>query len=162
MIQIKIIVFSDSHGDAQTMEKVLNQSSEVDMVIHTGDGHSEFLKLKEKFPDIEMFGVSGNNDWRHKAPNNITLNVEDKKILVTHGHKYGVKSALTRLYFKALEENADLVLYGHTHCPALEDVNGIVFVNPGSIGYTVSRVLTYAIINIEYGRIKPIICYFGE
>jgi predicted phosphodiesterase len=42
---------------------------------------------------------------------------------------------------------ADTVLFGHAHVPSLENIQGILFVNPGSIGRPRSRIgASFAII----------------
>ena len=53
-------------------------------------------------------------------------------ILLTHGHGYSVKSSLLPLRRRALELDVQLVLYGHTHLPALSEEEGVLFCNPGS------------------------------
>ena len=49
-----------------------------------------------------------------------------------HGHGYSVKSSLLPLRRRALELDVQLVLYGHTHLPALSEEEGVLFCNPGS------------------------------
>jgi len=56
------------------------------------------------------------------------------KILCCHGHKYGVKSTLTRLAAHAKELGCDVALYGHTHRANSEIVDGVLCLNPGSLG----------------------------
>ena len=55
-----------------------------------------------------------------------------RAILLTHGHGYSVKSSLLPLRRRALELDVQLVLYGHTHLPALSEEEGVLFCNPGS------------------------------
>ena len=74
------------------------------------------------------------------------LNLEGHRILLTHGHRYGVKNGLGGLLNRAAQEGADIVLFGHTHQPMTETVpSGTVLggvtidrpirlFNPGSIG----------------------------
>lgn len=47
-------------------------------------------------------------------------------IFVTHGHKFNIKN-LPPL------KKGDVLLHGHTHVPACEDVGGITYINPGSV-----------------------------
>ncbi len=53
---------------------------------------------------------------------------------------------------------ADIVLYGHTHMPSIEEANGILFINPGSMK-TCMESQTMAILHIEKGEAKAEICY---
>ena len=49
---------------------------------------------------------------------------------------------------KAKEEKADICIYGHTHSKALEEIDGITVINPG----TARR--SYAVLTIEKDHIK--------
>lgn len=58
---------------------------------------------------------------------------------------------------KALsEEKVDLVLSAHTHVPADFTRNGIRFINPGAVGYSLDGDVraSYALVNIEEGMIS--------
>ena len=52
---------------------------------------------------------------------------------MTHGHLYNVIFGMDRLYYLAKENNCNLVLYGHTHIQKMEEHDGIIFLNPGSV-----------------------------
>ena len=56
-----------------------------------------------------------------------------KKILLTHGHLYDVRTTFERLVHLALELGCDYVLYGHTHIQRIDVVDGITLINPGSL-----------------------------
>ena len=63
-----------------------------------------------------------------------------------HGHKYNVKSSLLALKYKGMEKNADIILFGHTHVPYIDDTDGIIMLNPGSVS-------TYGIIEINESEV---------
>ena len=72
-----------------------------------------------------------------------------------------MKDGINALYYKGLEIGADIVLFGHTHCPQIVRVDEMVLLNPGSVfrqGNT--RQPTYGIIEITNGNIKPVIVEF--
>ena len=77
--------------------------------------------------------VPGNNDYAPHLEKDKIVNVANHRILLTHGHKYGVYYGLYGLYDKAKEYNCDVVLYGHTHIPKINYMDDISFANPGSI-----------------------------
>ena len=60
------------------------------------------------------------------------------RFFATHGHLYGVKHdpIYRDLCEAALETDADVVLFGHTHEPFRDRTMGMVLLNPGSIGPT--------------------------
>ena len=51
---------------------------------------------------------------------------EGKSILATHGHHY-CDTNLPPM------EEGDILLCGHTHVPAMKNVEGIIYINPGSV-----------------------------
>ena len=69
-------------------------------------------------------------------------------ILLTHGHRFGVKSGLEGLLALAGERGLDLICFGHTHQPLIHREKGCLFLNPGSMGYGSEH---YAILTLEAG-----------
>ena len=51
---------------------------------------------------------------------------------MVHGHLHNVYFDIFKLYLLAVEQQADYVLYGHTHSQYLEEYEGITFINPGA------------------------------
>ena len=48
-----------------------------------------------------------------------------------------VSTSLYKLTLRAKELGANVVFYGHTHIPLIEEIDGIKLVNPGAMnGYT--------------------------
>jgi len=129
------LVLSDTHGDLYTVKKIIARYPQIDGVIHLGDYYRDAKNIKLHYSDLDVIMVPGNCDFVYDVPSDKVLEVEGKRILLTHGHSYNVKSGIERLERKAVKENIDLVLFGHTHCPLQEYRSNITFVNPGSIGY---------------------------
>ena len=148
----KILILSDSHGNITNMKKAV-RLEKPDMVIHLGDHFSDAEELEKKYPSIPVEAVKGNCDSCLK-PSEKLLELEGKKIFICHGHDYRVKSDLLTLEYAALEKEADVVCFGHTHIPLYEQSGRLHIVNPGSIGAV--RTLTgasYALMIIENGEI---------
>jgi putative phosphoesterase len=129
---MNILVLSDSHGDIDVMASLVRRVRPQE-VLHLGDHFSDMVKLHLRFPEIPMQGVRGNCD-APGSPERLRLTMEGVTMLLVHGHRQGVKEDLERLYFTALEAEADLVLFGHTHRPLMEREGNVTFLNPGSIG----------------------------
>jgi uncharacterized protein len=128
---VRIGVVSDSHGELYMLDKALSLMEDIDLIIHLGDHYNDIIKINEKYKnDIEY--VVGNNDYKGGAEYDKTIVIAGKRIFMTHGHKYNVSLGLNKLYFKGLEENADIVLYGHTHVQHIERSSSTLFLNPGS------------------------------
>lgn len=56
-------------------------------------------------------------------------------VWVTHGHTYYVSMGNERIKQEARERGVDVVMFGHTHRPYLEETDDLVALNPGSISY---------------------------
>jgi putative phosphoesterase len=125
-------VISDTHGDIAIAEKVIQEMAGVDLIIHLGDHYEDGIKLKEK-TGIPLIAIRGNCDGYFPGEDEMVYQVDGHKILLIHGHQYGVKSDLNRLYFRALELGCDLALYGHTHTPVNMTFGNVMILNPGSL-----------------------------
>lgn len=130
---MKIIVFSDSHRDVDTMIIATNYEKP-DMIIHLGDYVGDALKLRQAFPDIDVHMVKGNGDFTTQCKNEDTIIINDKKLLLSHGHRFGVKMGLSRIVTYGLYSEADIILFGHTHLPYLEQYEDAWVMNPGRGG----------------------------
>ena len=51
---------------------------------------------------------------------------------MTHGHRYGVKSGYLRAIYAAREQQADLLLFGHTHYAECFQEGPLWVLNPGA------------------------------
>ena len=145
-----LLVLSDSHGRPDLIEEAIRRVRP-DGILFAGDGLRDLTRVELPCP---LWAVSGNCDWL-SAPLIISGNafepqteelvtVEGIRILLTHGHKYGVKSGPTAAAYRALELGADILVYGHTHVPVeyrlppaeggSEERKPLILFNPGSIG----------------------------
>ena len=143
VILMKFVVISDTHGFINNAVKFI-EKEKPDYVIHLGDTVADCEDLENIFPRQKFIFVKGNNDFWTKSslfPDERIFTLCNKKFLVCHGHKYHVKSGLFALKKKALDENADIVLYGHTHVKFIE-TGDMLIMNPGSH-------MTYGLIQIE-------------
>lgn len=149
------LVISDTHGDFFTAQRIIAQYSQIDGVIHLGDYLKDALILKKYFPQYEHILVPGNCDYASDFPAEKVLEAEGKKVWLTHGHNYSVKSGTGRLESKAIREGYDAVLFGHTHIPCLKRVSTLLLLNPGSLSQP--RGLsgpTYALLEVSKGDIQ--------
>lgn len=147
---MKILLFSDSHGFIKNMIKVIEDNSDANMIIHLGDYVRDVIRTQELYPLIDFSYVRGNNDFISNVPRERIINIQGKKIFITHGHDYGVKNGYERIIQRAQLLNVDLVFFGHTH-RAKELIDGNrVFVNPGSISVPIGLARpSYCIIEID-------------
>jgi len=129
----KILVVSDTHGRRDALQRCIDISSPFDIIIHCGDGVKDLRGAD--IPDKSViFAVAGNTDIYSSPDEETTLIecIEGKKVLITHGHLYNVKSGLIPLSKYAGEIKADVVFFGHTHQNYLSINNPVLF-NPGDL-----------------------------
>lgn len=127
----RIGITSDTHGDIAGAVKAMKELGDLDFIIHLGDYAEDGMAI-EKSLGMEVIGVKGNCDFHSNLPEDRVLSIGDKKVFVTHGHRYDVKWNYHKLFYKGLEVEADVVLFGHTHVATRFVEEGILVMNPGS------------------------------
>lgn len=146
---MKILVLSDSHGCTEYMEQAVRWEKP-DCVIHLGDHAADAEQLQRLHPMMPMIRVRGNCDFSDFDEHESREAVYDGvRILAVHGHRYGVKSGLLRLFMAAKEKTVHVALFGHTHCAYCEKKDGIWLMNPGACGGFGRR--SYGIVEIAGG-----------
>ena len=150
---MKIGVLSDSHSRHSALRGLIALGP-IDMLFHLGDHCSDLSE--EAVGKIPFYRVRGNCDFSGSIPYFLTLDLGGRRFFLTHGHLLGVKTGVGRLICKAKEIGADAVLFGHTHMPMQENEQGILLLNPGSVGLPRGgRPASAAILHIENGQIFP-------
>ncbi len=147
-MSLTITVISDSHGHPGNISEVMARQEKVckpGYVLFLGDGVADLDRCD--LPDgCTLLAVQGNCDAvdsGYPAVRVVPLGIY--RILMMHGHTCAVKHGLSSAVAMAVRENADLLLYGHTHQPdaqilrAGSEYCGLTFpkplyiFNPGSI-----------------------------
>ena len=142
-----IFAFSDLH-ERPLSPRLVSVAEESDLVFFLGDGAARIgeLALLKGF-----YGVKGNCDCL-PLPEELVLEEEGVRMLLAHGHRYGVKSDLLSLSLRAEELGCKLVFFGHTHIPEIIERDGVTFVNPGSVTHPAFGEPTYAYTCLTNGR----------
>lgn len=145
---MRIIVFSDSHNNFFKLKQAVEQQKDADLFLHLGDGEREFDDIVCCFPQKRFLSVRGNCDWATDKKTEDLVVCMGKRIFFTHGHLYGVKRDTSRLLNRALELNADICCFGHTHIAVSTYESGVYIFNPGSIARPAAGLPSYGIIDI--------------
>ncbi len=153
---MRILVVSDSHRRWKTLQDAIKSQPKAELILFLGDGVTEAEELsRDLLPHQSMIMVRGNNDWCCSEPMERQIWAGDTKILMMHGHtrmvKYGIGSALQA----AQDCGAKILLFGHTHMPLCDYVNGIYVINPGALSTPMNGFPTYAIIDVVPQGILP-------
>ena len=131
---MKILVVSDTHGHSRELLEVLRRVKPVDALIHCGDveGQENYIRQMAECP---CYIVRGNNDFFTELPREEIFQLGGYQIMVTHGHTYGVSIETAMLEEEARSRGVQVVMFGHTHRPFLEQKEGLTLLNPGSLSY---------------------------
>ena len=149
---MKVLVVSDSHGNVENICRAV-ELEQPRMLLHLGDGWRDAELVAQRFPELPLEKVPGNCDFRHQDAAVRLMTIREKAVMLCHGHTLGVKSNLSILLREALERGAYVALFGHTHQPFVDIRNGVVMLNPGSIGDY--RRPTYGTLTFENGKCIP-------
>lgn len=163
-----LLVLSDSHGRPDHVEEAIRRVRP-DGILFAGDGLRDLTRVGDL--PCPLWAVSGNCDWSPslivngrsvEAREEELITVEGVRILLIHGHKYGVKGNLLPATYRAMEREADVSVFGHTHTPVElhllpHDERSLIPVqkpltlfNPGSIGSTEA---SFGTITIRGGKV---------
>ncbi len=160
---MRILIVSDTHKAHGNLERALEKEGPLDMLIHLGDveGKADYIEAVAGCP-VHM--VSGNNDFFSDLPWEEEFFIGDHHVFITHGHGYFVGMNEDRLKAEARGRGADIVMYGHTHMPALTVEPDLITLNPGSISYhrQKGRKPSYILMEVDQdGKVSCEIRYLG-
>ena len=120
----RVAIISDTHGLLR--EEVINYLKTCDYIVHGGDINTEDVlnKLKDIAP---LYVVRGNNDkgeWAEKLPKELYIEIGNIRFYMVHNKK-DISSKLKPI---------DVIIFGHSHKYFCENIEDILWLNPGSCG----------------------------
>jgi uncharacterized protein len=123
---LRVGVISDTHGllrpEATAFLRGCNH------IVHGGDVGSENV-LRELSLIAPITAVRGNNDqgpWARALPETELVQFGEVFVYVIHD--------LAQLDIEPQAAGVAVVVSGHSHQPAIQERNGVLYVNPGSAG----------------------------
>lgn len=144
---MKVLVISDIHGSSYYAEKIkeIVEKENPEKIVLLGDlyYHGPRNDLSQEYAPMEvakilnslkdkLMVVRGNCDAEvdemiseFKFEEHILTNINGKNIYFTHGHKYNIENIPY--------EDFDILIYGHIHQGFIQEKEGYLFANPGSI-----------------------------
>lgn len=154
-----VLAISDTHGNSEELEAIIRAfCADCDALVFMGDGVSDLLSclekatedkdLQELLPPVIAF-VRGNGDSDFyfinkveddnvaqvavQVPDRQMLKIAGRNLLFMHGHRHGVDLGTETLVAAVEPMDADMIFFGHTHRPFLEESNASLLLNPGSV-----------------------------
>lgn len=144
---MKVLVISDIHGSSYYAEKIkeIVARENPDKIILLGDlyYHGPRNDLTQEYAPMKvaeilnslkdkLLVVKGNCDAEvdemisdFKFEDHLLLDINGKKIYFTHGHRYNIEVIPY--------EDFEVLIYGHIHQGFIQEKEGYLFANPGSI-----------------------------
>ena len=144
---MKVLVFSDIHGSSYYANKIkeIVDKENPEKIILLGDiyYHGPRNDLSQEYAPMKvaevlnglkdkLLVVKGNCDAEvdemiseFKFEDHLLLNINGKNIYFTHGHKYNIEVIPY--------EDFEILIYGHIHQGFIQEKEGYIFANPGSI-----------------------------
>jgi putative phosphoesterase len=126
--------------------------------------HSEF-----DFPDpvsevinwtIKELSVE-NKEFIDQLPDKLQLEIDGNVIQIVHGSpfntdKYIYPTDISLELIEKLDKSVDILVWGHTHYPIITKINGVLLLNPGSVGQPRDGDwrTSYAIFDTQTGNIE--------
>lgn len=127
---MRIGIIADTHGVIHP--RITDVFASVDHIVHAGDiGGAHVLKALRAIAPV--VSVDGNNDGESTGEEIRRIILGDVRILLTHilprPHRLDarVRDSLKKM-------PAELVVFGHSHLPHNEVVDGVRYFNPASAG----------------------------
>lgn len=150
---MKVLIVSDTHGRHGNLDRILEAEKNLDMLVHLGDveGGEAYL---DAVVDCEKHMVRGNNDFFSDLPREEEFYIGKYKAFITHGHGYYVSLNSEYIKEEGRARKADIVMFGHTHRPYLEQEEDIILLNPGSVSFPrqEGRKGSYMILELDEGE----------
>jgi uncharacterized protein len=135
---MKIAVISDSHGHTDLVARLTDRLTRagIDTAIHLGDDYDDASPLLTAgFEVLRVPGVYSEYYQNPDIPNRLAVELGGLKILLTHSDRPHENDRPEDGDPSRVAEQArpDLVLFGHSHLPTLEDRQGRLWMNPGHL-----------------------------
>ncbi len=136
-----VLVMSDTHGNYDLLQHVLDSNILADVIIHLGDNYEDLDQCVFNRRGREVYRVPGifHPNYRDDSlPHQMEIIIEDKKLLIAHSQD-------------DIRGFGDVILFGHTHNWEISNsINGVCF-NPGHLRAPVDkrRIATYGILEVS-------------
>jgi putative phosphoesterase len=103
----------------------------VGLILHAGDvGHPSVLEsLEQVAPTVAVRGNADPLDLIETLPDRVWIESGSRTVLLLHGHhgKTALKAARA-----AASPDIDLIVFGHSHKPLIDQEGSTILFNPGS------------------------------
>ena len=154
---MKIGIISDTHDYLPNIRKAIDifNGMNVDIVVHCGDFVSLFVIKEFERLNARIVATYGNNDgertklkeWlkelneENEIDDYLSFEADGLKFFVLHGTNGEILDAVVKC------GDYDVVIYGHTHERAFEEIDNVLVINPGECCGYLTDVATIGILD---------------
>jgi len=161
---VKVGIVSDLHCNVQGLDLALRAMGDVDELLCLGDSIFEYQFSNEVVARLKDRGahiIQGNHEEVFLGPAGVRarerpgidpallgflaeqparryLELGGRRLLLVHSTPWEPRGEYVHPHSSRLERfaevDADIVLYGHTHCQVVKRVGSVLVINPGSAG----------------------------
>jgi putative phosphoesterase len=129
-------VVSDTHGNIQGMRRLAEvlKAKGVSTLLHVGDDYRDLKTLMQA--GLEVIGVPGVYCREYgdaRIPNRLVVELNGVKLLLSHTAGRHRHDGSADPDPEILARQVQIVLFGHTHAPTLEERQGVLWLNPGHL-----------------------------
>jgi len=159
----KMLVISDTHGSLSALKTVMNWAKDrmppndtICDAVFLGDGASDLRPAADATGFYSNWKiVRGNNDYEPVIQDNAVFDFCDYRFYICHGHRHSLYGEYHTLISAGRSNDANIVMFGHTHVPLFKKEGGLLLVNPGSVGRPRSKIgPTFAVIECTNEQLK--------
>jgi len=142
MTRRRIGVISDTHSLLRP--ETMRTLDGVELIIHAGDVDTPAVlqALRALAPVAAVRGNADKGEWANGLPMTAALTTDEVSVYVLHN--------LCDLDLMPEAAGFRVVVSGHSHRPAIQERNGVLFLNPGSAGRRRFRLpVSMALLNVQ-------------
>ncbi len=153
----RVILLSDTHipkVGPSLPEGLTEGFRGADLILHAGDliEISVLDGLRSLAPTKAVVGNMDLPEVTSVLPDKVVVEVEGRLVGLIHG--WGPPAGIERRVLSSFS-GVDVVVFGHTHKALVEEVDGVLLVNPGTPNdRRFSERLSYAVLTIEDDKIE--------
>ena len=138
---VRLAVLTDTHGNGNAAAEALESTGPFDFFLHLGDGVEDGRRLAHDL-GLNFMGVAGNEDFMSGEPERLAFEASGWRLFLIHGHQTDInpfqprdvfEEHLDALAWMAGREEAEVLLFGHTHKAMVQKRNGLIIGNPGEM-----------------------------
>ena len=135
---MRIGVLSDTHQNIPYVQQSVGilRAQGIEKLVHLGDDYEDMEVVRQlDLPLLRVPGIFSSYYIGNAIPNRLIEEIEGWKVLLTHSPISHENDLLSDIAPEDIvkTEGIDLVLYGHTHIPKIEERDGVIWFNPGHL-----------------------------